>query len=201
MGRQMIDTNSMAQSGCLRAAPALLCLGYPMAISGIWVGVAAFLILVVLIPAFAAWVAFRPCRKRIREGERSRPFRYRRPSVVFPYGQWLDSQKTLPFHADEAWSVLWLALAILSLDDEPRLSYKANHPSPLATMHGIAAVPIMLFALTHLANHLMGLWGGQAHIALCRELVVSTATQLLRSSSLVVFYSSSQPGLCWRGEA
>ena len=88
-----------------------------------------------------------------------------RPRCTPSLGQWLDSQQFFPFHANEVWMAAWLLLTVLSFADRPVIRSQSSSASRLATIHGISAVPILLFAALHLGNHFIGLWGAQAHIA------------------------------------
>jgi succinate dehydrogenase/fumarate reductase cytochrome b subunit len=91
------------------------------------------------------------------------------PALYSLMGQWLDFQKLLPFQANQAWAAIWLILAVLTFAEESRVRSPTPPPSRLAFIHGVSAIPIVLFALVHLANHLAGLWSGQVHIAFMRR--------------------------------
>jgi succinate dehydrogenase/fumarate reductase cytochrome b subunit len=81
-------------------------------------------------------------------------------------GGWLDFQRAVPFHANAAWAVLWIGLAMLTAVESPGGANANSRKSPrLALAHGLTAMVITLFAVAHLTNHLAGLFGGGAHIA------------------------------------
>jgi hypothetical protein len=82
-------------------------------------------------------------------------------------GALLDFQKTFPFHGNSVWVVLWAALIAWVTFERPSQwhSQAANH-SWLKSAHGISAAAITLFALFHITNHLAGLAGARAHLAL-----------------------------------
>jgi succinate dehydrogenase/fumarate reductase cytochrome b subunit len=93
------------------------------------------------------------------------------PALYTFLGGWLDSQKWLPFRANGVWVVLWCGLVLLTMLERPGASEVASvRPAKLAFAHGISAAVITTFAVFHLANHLTGALGGEAHMAVMRHL-------------------------------
>jgi succinate dehydrogenase/fumarate reductase cytochrome b subunit len=154
----------LTSSRLFRAMPPIACLIYPALVSCIS-GVSPFFLLpVLLVPVCCAYVAFRMAGTSFFKAIAIAHLGIGAPALYSLMGQWLDSQKVLPFHANSAWVGLWLVLTAISLGDKPSLRIRSLTPSRLPTIHGLSAVPIVLFAALHLTNHLAGLWGGQAHI-------------------------------------
>jgi hypothetical protein len=82
-------------------------------------------------------------------------------------GASLDFQKIFPFHGNSAWVVLWAALIAWVAFEQPRQWHsQATGHSWLKSVHGISAAAITLFELFHITNHLTGLAGARAHLAL-----------------------------------
>jgi len=91
------------------------------------------------------------------------------PALYNVMGAVLDFQKNYPFHGNSAWTVLWIVLIVLVAVERPSqpVSRTASH-SGLRFAHGISAAVITCFALFHIANHLAGLAGGEAHLAVMK---------------------------------
>jgi succinate dehydrogenase/fumarate reductase cytochrome b subunit len=93
------------------------------------------------------------------------------PPLFALLGGWLDFQHAIPISSLGVWLGLWSLLAVAAVaEPEPadpgrRAVVLDGAPSRLAIAHGISATVITLFAVAHLANHLLGLAGGAAHIA------------------------------------
>jgi succinate dehydrogenase/fumarate reductase cytochrome b subunit len=148
-----------------RILPPIACLIYPALVSLI-PGVSPFFLLpVLLVPICCAYVAFHIAGTGFLKASAIAHFGIGAPALYSLMGQWLDSQKLFPFHANEAWVAVWLLLTAISFVDQPAIRSQVSRSSHLPMIHGISAVPIVLFAALHLTNHLVGLWGGQAHIA------------------------------------
>jgi succinate dehydrogenase/fumarate reductase cytochrome b subunit len=151
----------------LRVAPAIACLAYPLLV---WCVVAVsplFLPLTLLPPLVSVYAVFQhAAAARFRVGATVAHFGIGSPALYSLMGGWLDFQRVVPFHANAAWAVLWIGLAILTAVENPG-SANVNSPksSRLAFAHGLSAMVITLFAVAHLTNHLAGLFGGGAHIA------------------------------------
>lgn len=92
------------------------------------------------------------------------------PALYSLLGGWLDFQRALPLSSAGVWVPLWLVALAASLLDRPRLTPSRPHGSTLATAHGVSAAVILVFATAHLANHLAGLFGGEAHRAVMDRL-------------------------------
>src|SRR5436190_5181016 len=145
-----------------RMRPALACLLYPALVWCIPAVSSAFLILAVAVPVWCAYAAFRLTGSNFRIACAVAHFGVGAPALYSLMGGWLDFQRALPFHANEAWIAIWLILAGLVLTEKPSVRSGTTAPSRLAFVHGVSAVPILLFAVVHLTNHLTGLWSGQA---------------------------------------
>jgi succinate dehydrogenase/fumarate reductase cytochrome b subunit len=77
----------------------------------------------------------------------------------------------VPFGSLGVWLVLWPTLVVVAARSRPH-AVAATAPSPrrLAVAHGVSAAVIVAFAVPHLVNHLAGLLGGDAHIAMMTAL-------------------------------
>jgi succinate dehydrogenase/fumarate reductase cytochrome b subunit len=181
----------------------MACLIYPALVSSISGVSPFFLLLVILVPICSAYVAFRIAGTGFLKASVIAHFGIGAPALYSLMGQWLDSQKLFPFHADQAWFGFWLLMSVVSFMDKPKGRPQFATSSRLATIHGISAVPIVLFALLHLTNHLAGLWGGQAHIAfmlLARRVYRYPAIEIALVSCFV-FQFATGIVLTWRGIA
>lgn len=96
------------------------------------------------------------------------------PPLFALLGGWLDFQHTLPFGSLGVWIPLWSALAIATLADRRRAFAATKQASPrwLIGAHASSAIVILLFAVAHVANHMVGLLGGDAHTAFMHVLRV-----------------------------
>ena len=148
-----------------RIVPPVACLIYPALVSCISGVSPFFLLLVLLVPICCAYVAFQLAGTGFLKASAIAHIAIGAPALYSLMGQWLDSQKLFPFDADRAWIAVWLSVAAVAFIDKPAVRSEGSVPSRLATIHGISAIPIVLFAVLHLTNHLAGLWGEQAHIA------------------------------------
>ncbi len=161
MTERALPTNSRL----FHSVPPIACLIYPALVSCI-PGVSPFFLLpVLLVPICCAYVAFHLAGTGFLKASAIAHFGVGAPALYSLMGQWLDAQKFFPFHANEAWVGVWFLLSVISFVDRPALPSQLSTSSRLATIHGISAIPIVLFALLHLTNHLAGLWGAQAHLA------------------------------------
>ena len=152
-------------SQLFRVAPGIACLVYPLLVWCISGVSPIFLIFALLVPVCCAYAAFHLAGSNFRVANTVAHFGIGAPALYSLMGQWLDSQKVLPFHGNTAWAALWLTLTGLSFAAKPSVHVSKPMPSRLAFVHGVSAIPILLFVLVHLTNHLAGLWGGEAHIA------------------------------------
>jgi len=92
------------------------------------------------------------------------------PALYTFLGGWLDSQQWLPFRGNGVWVVLWCGMAVVTLVERPHPLDRAVRPAKMAFAHGISAAVITTFAVFHLTNHLVGVFGGEAHMAVMRHL-------------------------------
>jgi succinate dehydrogenase/fumarate reductase cytochrome b subunit len=184
----------------LRVAPAIVCLGYPLLVWCISGVSSIFLIFALLAPICCGYAAFHLAGSNFRTANTVAHFGIGAPALYSFMGQWLDSQKVLPFHANAAWAVLWLMLTVLTFAAKPGVRSGTRAPSRLAFMHGVSAIPIVLFALVHLTNHLAGLWGGQMHIAFMHRarLVYRVPPVEIALCVCILFQFASGLVLVWR---
>jgi len=106
------------------------------------------------------------------------------PPLYSLLGGLLDFQHALPLSSVRVWIPLWLALAALAWRAPPRPAHTAGavpgalqpaapaRPTPhgLGVLHGVTAIPIIVFALAHLVNHVAGVAGGAVHLAIMHAL-------------------------------
>ncbi|WP_210521971.1 hypothetical protein [Hymenobacter terricola] len=184
-----------------RLVAPVACLLYPALVSCISGVSPFFLVPVLLIPVCCAYVAFHTAGTGFLRTAAIAHFGVGAPALYSLMGQWLDSQTLVPIHADEVWLGLWLLLTAVCFADKPAGRSQAGASSRLATVHGVSALPIVLFVLLHLSNHLAGLRGGQAHVAFMLQ-----ARRLYRYPPLeialvccFVFQFATGLVLTWRG--
>lgn len=199
----MNEITPAANARLFRVVPPIACLIYPALVSCISGVSPFFLLLVVALPICCAYVAFHIAGTGFLKASAIAHFGVGAPALYSLMGQWLDSQKLLPFHADQAWVAVWLFLTSLSFADKPATRPGRPGSSRLATIHGISAIPLVLFAVLHLTNHLAGLWGGQAHIAFMLRARRVYRYPLLEIAlvSCFVFQFATGIVLTWRGIA
>jgi hypothetical protein len=187
-------------SRLLRVTPALACLAYPPFVWCVSHVSPAFLILALLVPAYCAYGAFHLAGGDFRIASAVAHFGIGAPALYSLMGQWLDFQKALPFHANEAWAAIWLMLAGLTFAEKPDSHSWIPKPSRLALIHGVSAIPIVCFAVVHLTNHLAGLWGGKAHIAfmLRARLVYRNPAVEIALAVCLLFQFTTGIVLIWR---
>ena len=195
--------NLAIQSRLFRIVPPIACLIYPTLVSCISGVSPVFLLPVILVPICCAYVAFHLPGTHFLKASAIAHFGIGAPALYSLMGQWLDSQKLFPFHADEAWIGVWLLLTAVSFVDKPAVRSQSATSSRLATIHGMSAILIVLFTVLHLTNHLAGLWGGQAHIAFmlwARRIYRYPAIEIALVSCFVVQFATGIV-LTWRGIA
>ena len=199
MNDRILSTNPRL----FRIMPPIACLIYPTLVSCISGVSSFFLILVILIPICCGYVAFHLAGTGLLKGSAIAHFAVGAPALYSLMGQWLDSQKLFPFHANEVWIAVWLLLTAISFADKPAIRSESSTSSRLATIHGISAVPILLFAALHLTNHFLGLWGAQAHIAFMLQArrVYRYAAIEIALVSCFAFQFATGILLTWRGIA
>jgi hypothetical protein len=154
----------------LRAGPPLAAAVYP---GLVWCGPALWrplLAVTLVVPAIAVWASVRLAEGEARAARAVALAAVGAPALFSLLGGLLDFQRAIPLTSVTAWIPLWLVLAAIAWR-EPRTVTSSGspasppRPSRLAIAHGIVALPIVAFALAHLANHLSGAAGGAAHLA------------------------------------
>jgi hypothetical protein len=175
-----------APARLVRTAPALAALVYPALV---WTGPAVWpplLASALLAPAVALWALFRlpPAAATARAVALAA---VAAPPMFSLLGGLLDWQHALPLSSVGVWIPLWLALAALASREPPRAPGSAHAPKAdppalqpaaparraprsLALLHGVSALPIILFALAHVVNHVGGVAGGAVHLAIMHAL-------------------------------
>ncbi len=161
-----------APSGRARiVVAALAALAYP---GLLWCGVRlspAFVVLSLAVPLLGVVAAGAPAAQRTPTASAVAHLVVAAPPLFSLLGGWLDFQRALPIGSLGVWLALWSALVVIAARSRERTAATTT-PSPhrLAIAHGVSAAAIMLFALPHLFNHLAGLLGGDAHLAMMTEL-------------------------------
>jgi succinate dehydrogenase/fumarate reductase cytochrome b subunit len=93
------------------------------------------------------------------------------PPLYSSLGGLFDFQRTLPVTSLGVWYLLWVSLVVIVATERARANMPLPpRPSRLAFAHGGSAAIIVLFGVEHLTNHLVGLAGGNAHIAMMTAL-------------------------------
>ena len=92
------------------------------------------------------------------------------PPLFSLLGGWLDFQRAVPIGSLTVWAPLWSGLALAAALERPVRAPVLPAPRWLAIAHAASASLIVLFALPHLVNHLAGLLGGDAHVAVMTAL-------------------------------
>lgn len=178
----------------LRRAPALLravaplsALGYP---GLIWCGVhlsPAFLALSLAVPAIGLAAAHlagvRGASPLVRWIAH---LAVASPPLYALLGGWLDFQRAVPIDSLGVWVALWSSLAVAALLDRRVAAHPIQPPRRrLAAAHALSGAAVALFASAHLANHLAGLFGGDAHAAVMRVLRTAYRNPLVEPVLLV----------------
>ena len=152
----------------MRVGPPLAALAYPALI---WAGPAispVFLVLSLAVPVLGFVAAYQnglsgqyPLARKVAHAV------FAAPALFTLLGVLLDFQMAIPLSSVGVWLVLWSGLAIATFQERPRPCSSLAEPSrKLSFAHGISAVPIALFGLVHLLNHLGAVWSGELHIAI-----------------------------------
>jgi hypothetical protein len=107
------------------------------------------------------------------------------PPLYALLGGWLDFQHAVPIDSLGVWLALWSSLSVATLLDRrlPPQPIRAPH-AWLAAAHAISGAAVALFASAHLANHLAGLFGGDAHAAVMRALRTAYRNPLVEPALL-----------------
>lgn len=179
----------------VRGVPALAALLYPTVI---WAGPAIspwFLAVALAVPA-AGIVAVHRVRASHRRACAVALATVAAPALYSWLGGLLDFQTVVPIRALTLWYPGWTALAIVAATDAgaPE-SPRPPRPSRLAFLHGGVGAVIALFAIAHLANHLAGLWGGAAHVAVMQALRVVYRQPLVEAVLLGAIAVQAASGL------
>ena len=165
-------------SRLLRAAAPLAALVYPALVAcgpALW---PPLLATALLAPGIAVWASLRLAEVEARAARAIALAAIGAPALFSLLGGLLDFQHAIPLTSVRVWIPLWLVLAAVAVRKArtPRntahLARTSTSPrsSRLAIAHGIAALPLIAFAMAHLVNHLCGLAGGAAHLAVMRAL-------------------------------
>jgi succinate dehydrogenase/fumarate reductase cytochrome b subunit len=150
-----------------RVLPALLALAYPYLIWSSATRAPVLVLAALLLPVVCGHLAYRlALTHRFPVGTGIGFFAIGSPALYSLLGGWLDFQKLLPFHANDAWWVIWAIAAVAAGIERPSSSIARPQSRPrLAFAHGISAALIMIFAAVHLTNHVAGIFGGEVHQA------------------------------------
>jgi len=92
------------------------------------------------------------------------------PPMFSLFGGWLDFQHAIPTGSVGVWIPLWSALTLVAAAERPSAGPPSAPGRRLAMAHGLTAAAILLFVVAHLINHLAGLLGGDAHVAVMHTL-------------------------------
>lgn len=122
------------------------------------------------------------------------------PPLFSLLGGWLDFQHALPFHGLTIWIAVWTAALIVVAVERACPVCPAPRSQALGMAHGISAALIVLFAAAHLFNHLVGLFGGESHIAVMSALRTVYRNELVEPILLaaVAFQIMTGTVLLWR---
>jgi succinate dehydrogenase/fumarate reductase cytochrome b subunit len=156
----------------VRVTPALIGLLYPALVWSVHALSPVALVLTLLAPAACLYIEFQLANEnRHRGATMVAYFGVGAPALYTFLGGWLDSQRWLPFRANGVWVVIWSGLLLLTMVERPSATAGASvRPAKLAFAHGMSAAAITTFAVFHLSNHLAGVLGGEAHMAVMRVL-------------------------------
>ena len=155
----------------LRVVSPLAALVYPWLVAlgpGLW---RPLLGLALLVPAIAVYASLRLGDSDARAARGVAFAAVGAPALFSLLGGLLDFQRALPVKDLTVWVPLWLVLAAIAWREPavPRTS-TSRGPGRLAIVHGIAALPVIGFALLHVVNHLCGLAGGAVHLRVMHAL-------------------------------
>jgi hypothetical protein len=208
----------------LALTPALAAIAYPFILRGFHavvsgagatgparVGLAAVLLLAAfLAPGLSLVLALRstrlarPSRFQLR-ARRLALFSVAAPPL-FVFIAFLLSILRHPLPETWAWAIVWSAAALWTWagrDGEAAAAQTPSPPAKLRVAHGAVAALVLVYVLFHLANHLMGLVGPDAHAAvmkLGRKAYRARAVEPLLVGFLL-FQVASGGWLAWRWSA
>jgi hypothetical protein len=186
----------------VRAAPALISLLYPALVWSVHAISPFAFALTLLAPVVCLYIVFGLAMENCYRGATMVAyFAVGAPALYSFLGGWLDSQKWIPFQANGVWVVLWCVLVFWTTVERPaavEASYVRS--ARLAFAHGISAAAITTFAVFHLSNHLAGLLGGEAHLAVMRvlRLVYRQGALEVLLGACILFQVASGSVLLWR---
>jgi succinate dehydrogenase/fumarate reductase cytochrome b subunit len=88
------------------------------------------------------------------------------PPLFTLAGVVLDGQRALPVRGLGMWLLVWSGLTLVALLERPRDPVPTEHARPerLAVAHGVVALPVIMFTIAHLFNHVLGIVSGELHI-------------------------------------
>ena len=156
----------------LRVGPPLMGLVYPALVWCIH-GISPFaLALTLLTPGVCLYAVFQLNREnRYRWATMAAYLGVGAPALYTFLGGWLDSQKWIPYRGNGVWVVIWCGLLLLTaIERRGEIKNAGARPAELAVAHGVSGALITVFAVFHLTNHLAGVFGGEAHMAVMRIL-------------------------------
>ena len=156
----------------VRVAPGLIGLIYPVLVWSVHALSPFALALTLLAPAVSLYAVFWLSKEnRYHAATRVAYFGVGAPALYTLLGGWLDSQRWIPYRANGVWVVIWCGLALMTIVERPRaIEGGSARLAKLAMVHGISATVIAAFAVFHIANHLTGVFGGEVHTAVMRQL-------------------------------
>lgn len=195
----------------VRVAPALIGLLYPALVWSVYAISPSALALTLLAPGACLYLAFWLAnRNRYPRATMVAYVGVGAPALYTFLGGWLDSQKWLPFQGNGVWVVLWCGLLLWTIVERPNATEGGSaRPAKLAFAHGISAAVITTFAVFHLTNHLAGVFGGAAHMAVMRHFRLvyrQPAIEVLlgicvlfqvASGSVLLFCRARRPAMGW----
>lgn len=156
----------------LRVAAPLAALVYPALVRAVTALSPGFLVLALSVPLLGLLAAHILGRTGASRFVRAVAYAaVAAPPLFALLGGWLDFQRALPFGSVGVWIPLWSTLALVAfLDRRVAPVPVAASPRWLVLVHATSAIAIAVFAVAHVANHLAGVFGGDAHIAFMHTL-------------------------------
>lgn len=153
-----------------RLAPVALALLYPLFI---WAGPAispAALALALAIPALAGYLAWTG-RAESFASQWLAHLAFASPALYTLAGVLFDFRSGAFIRSGTAYTIFWLGGAAWAFAARSREGRLIGSPSArLAKAHGFAAIPIAIFGVAHLVNHLAGFVSGDLHISVMSSL-------------------------------
>jgi succinate dehydrogenase/fumarate reductase cytochrome b subunit len=164
--------SARAPSGRARIViAALAALAYP---GLLWCGVRlspAFVVLSLAVPLLGVVAAGAPAAQRTPTASAIAHAAVAAPPLFSLLGGWLDFQRAVPIGSLGVWLALWSTLVVVAARFRvPAAAATTPSSHRLAIAHGVSAAVVLLFVLPHLLNHLAGVLGGDAHLAMMTAL-------------------------------